>query len=77
MQKLLKDIEGFDDVGIGVIWQEPEKGKYILCNDLKGFDLSGVQIYRYNNFFKIMRTIDSVEEDTDVYAFCVKREDLV
>lgn len=77
MQKLLKDIEGFDDVGIGVIWQDKGKGDYIRCSDLKGFDLSGIQIYRYNNFFKTMRTVDSIEEDTDVYAFCVKREDLV
>jgi hypothetical protein len=74
---LLKYIEGFDDVGIGVIWQDKGKGKYILCRDLEGYNLDGVQIYRYNQFFMTMRAVDSLEEDSDNYVYCVKREDLI
>lgn len=74
--KLLKDIKGFDDVGIGVIWFEEGKGEYILCKDLKGYDLTGIQIYRYNNFFRQMREVDAIEKDSRNFAYCVKRKDL-
>lgn len=74
---LLKNIKGFDNVGIGVIWCEEGKGTYIRCKDLDGYDLTGVQIYRYNNFFKTMKKVNSQQEDTENYSFCVKREDLV
>lgn len=74
--RLLKDIKGFDDVGIGVIWMEEGKGEYILCSSLQGYDLSDIQIYRYNNFTRTMRAVDSKEEDTRNYAYCVKRADL-
>ena len=74
---LLKNIKGFDDVGIGVIWCEKGKGTYIRCKDLDGYDLTGVQIYRYNNFFKTMKKVNAQQEDTENYSFCVKREDLV
>ena len=74
--KLLKDIKGFDDVGIGVIWFEEGKGEYILCKDLKGYDLTEVQIYRYNNFFRTMHKVDSIGKDDKTYAYCVKRKDL-
>lgn len=74
--KLPKDIKGFDDVGIGVIWFDEGKGTYILCKDLAGYDLSGVQIYRYNNMFREMRPVDSIGEDSRAFAYCVKRADL-
>ena len=75
--KLLKDIKGFDDVGIGVIQQGKGGGEYILCRDLQGYDLSDIQIYRYNNFFRTMREVDALEKDTDNYVFCVRRQDLM
>ena len=77
MVKLLKDIKGFDDVGIGVIWCDEGDGTYIRCADLEGYDLSSVQIYRYHHFCRTMRAVDKLESDNDNCTFCVKREDLV
>lgn len=77
MAKLLKNIKGFDYVGIGVIWCDAGEGTYIRCMDLEGYDLSNVQIYRYHNFFRTMRPIDSRGKDTENEVYCVKREDLV
>ena len=74
--KLLKDIEGFDDVGIGVIRCDKGKGTYIRCMDLEGYDLTGVQVYRYHNFFRTMRAVDKLEKDSENCVYCVKREDL-
>lgn len=73
----IKDIKGFDDVGIGVIWCDKGKGTYIRCQDLEGYDLTDKQIYRYHNFFRSMRPVDSIGKDTKDYVFCVNREDLV
>lgn len=75
-QKLLKNIKGFDYVGIGVIWFDEGKGDYILCRDLEGYDLTNIQIYRYNNHFRTMKQVDDLEEDSSDYVFCVKRNDL-
>ena len=75
--KLLKDIKGFDDVGIGVIHFDEGEGTYILCKDLEGYDLSNIQIYKYHNFFRTMHKVDALENDTDDYVFCVKRQDLM
>lgn len=76
--KLLKDIKGFDNVGIGVIWCDEGKGTYIGCADLEGYDLTGVQIYSYHNFFRTMReTDDTPSRDTVNNTYFVKREDLV
>ena len=77
MSKLLKNIEGFDDVGIGVIHCGEGKGEYVRCSDLEGYDLTDVQIYRYNNVFRQMRPVDEREEDSKTYVFCVKRKDLI
>lgn len=76
MMKSLQDIKGFDDVGIGAIWCDEGKGTYIRCCDLEGHDLTGVQIYRYNNFFRTMHKVDSLEEDSNDYVYCVRRQDL-
>ena len=75
--KPLKKISGFDDVGIGVIWCGEGKGDYILCSELKGYDLTEIQIYRYNNWFRTMKAVDELGIDTEQYAYCVKREDLM
>lgn len=74
--KLLKDVKGFDDVGIGVIWCDEGEGTYIRCKDLEGYDVTGVQIYRYNNFFRTMTEVDKLQEDSENYVFCVKRSEL-
>lgn len=74
--KLLKDVKGFDNVGIGVIWCDEGEGTYIRCKDLEGYDLTGVQIYRYNSFFRTMSTVDKLQEDSENYVFCVKRSEL-
>lgn len=74
--KSLKNIEGFDDVGLGVINCGKGNGEYILCRNLNESDLKGVQIYRYNNSLRIMRKADALEEDSIYYTYCVKREDL-
>ena len=76
MAKLLKDIPGFDDVGIGVIWCGKGEGTYVLCKDLEGYDLTGVQIYGYNNFFRTMRPANKIGENSS-YEYCVKRKDLI
>ena len=73
---LLKDIKGFDDVGIGVIWLDAGKGTYIRCVDLKGYDLKGIQIYRYSNFFRKMYKSNEILEDSAGSVYCVKREDM-
>ncbi len=76
--KLLKDIKGFDTAGIvGVIWRDAGEGTYIRVADLKGYDLSNVQIYRYNNFCRTMREVDKLEKDNHLETSCVKREDLI
>ena len=72
--KSLDEIKGFDDVGIGVIWLEEGKGAYILCRDLKGHDLEGVQIYRYSMYR--MYKVDNAEEDGDGRVYCVRRKDI-
>lgn len=77
MAKLLKDIKGFDDVGIGVIWCDKGEGTYIRCKDLEGYDLTGTQIYRYNRFFRTMKPVDILEEDGNSCVYCVKRCNLV
>lgn len=74
--KFLKDIEGFDDVGIGVIPRGKGNGEYIRCKDLTGYDLSNVQIYRYNTFFRTIQKVNALEPDAKPYVFCVKRKDL-
>ncbi len=76
MKERLNNIEGFDDIGIGVIHRDKGKGMYILCRDLGGYDLSGVQIYRYNHSLMTMRAVDKIEEDNAYYTYCVKRADL-
>lgn len=73
---LLKNINGFDDVGIGVIWYDKGEGMYILCKDLLGYDLSEVQIYRYSNITREMSAVDELGEDSDRCVYCVKREAL-
>ena len=76
--KPLKDIEGFDDVGIGVIPCGKGKGTYVFYKDLKGYDLSGVPVYQYNNAFRTMNRISDIADiDENDYTYCVKREDLV
>lgn len=70
--KSLNEIKGFDDVGIGVIWQDEGKGDYILCRDLKGHSLEGVQIYRYSMYR--MYKVDNADDDDRVY--CVRRKDI-
>ena len=77
MAKLLKDIAGFDDVGIGVIQCDAGHGDYIRVSDLEGYDLSNVQIYRYHTFFRTMRKVDELKQDNPNEVFCVRREDLV
>ena len=77
MAKLLKDIKGFDDVGIGVIWCNAGEGTYIRVADLEGYDLAKVQIYRYYTFCRTMREVDELKKDNANEVFCVKREDLV
>ena len=76
--KPLKDIEGFDDVGIGVIPCGKGKGTYVFYKDLKGYDLSSIPVYQYNNFFRTMNRISDIADiDENDYTYCVKREDLV
>lgn len=77
MRKPVETIKGFDDVGIGAIWCDEGKGTYIRCCDLEGYDLTGIQIYRYSNFFKTMREVDSLKEDSNDYVYCVCRKDLM
>ena len=77
MAKILKDITGFDDVVIGVIWCDAGKGTYIRVAHLEGYDLSNVQIYRYHTLCRTMRKVDKLEKDNFYGVFCVKREDLV
>lgn len=77
MVKPLKSIEGFDYVGIGVIPCGEGHGTYILCKNLAEYDLTGIQIYRYHTFFRTMKEVDELEDDTRDYVFCVKRADLV
>lgn len=77
MRKPVETIKGFDDVGIGAIWRDEGKGAYIRCCDLEGYDLTGIQIYRYSNFFRIMCEVDSLKEDSNDHTYCVLRKDLM
>lgn len=77
MTKLLKDIKGFDDVGIGVIHRDAGEGEYILCKDLKDYDLTNVQTYKYNTFFRTMSKANALGEDSDIHVYCVRRHDLM
>lgn len=74
--KLLKNIKGFDDVGIGIIVMDEGRGDYIRCVDLQGYDLTDIQIYKYNTFFRTMSKAESVESDSSSYIYCVKRRDI-
>ncbi len=76
MAQLLKDIKGFDDVGIGLIHCDKGEGKYIRCSDLDGYDLTGVQIYKYSNIFRTISPVDEIYELRN-YAYYIKREDLL
>lgn len=73
----LSEIKGFDDVGLGVIWCDEGRGTYILCKELRGYDLTNIQIYRYCNPFREMRKTDTIEKDDSQYTYCVKRDDLM
>lgn len=73
----LSEIKGFDDVGLGVIWCDEGNGRYILCKELRGYDLTNIQIYRYCNPFREMRKADAIGKDDSQYAYCVKRDDLM
>lgn len=73
----LNEIKGFDDVGLGVIWCDEGGGTYILCKELRGYDLTNTQIYRYCNPFREMRKTDTIGKDDSQYAYCVKRSDLM
>ena len=75
--KLLKNIKGYDDVGIGLIDCGEGGGTYILCRDLEAYDLTGIQIYSYHTFTKRMRKADKTDKDTQNIIYFVKREDLV
>ena len=73
----LSEIKGFDDVGLGVIWGDEGQGTYILCKELRGYDLSNIQIYKYCNAFREMNKTDIIGKDDSHYAYCVKRDDLM
>lgn len=77
MMKSLQDLIGFDDVGIGIIWCDVGKGTYLRCCDLEGYDLTDIQIYRYSYFFRTMREVDSLKEDSNDHVYCVRRKDLM
>jgi hypothetical protein len=74
--KLLKNIKGFDDVGIGLINCGEGDGTYVLCTDLEGYDLTDVQIYKYHTFLRTMSKADKIEENSRNYLYFVKRADL-
>lgn len=73
----LSEIKGFDDVGLGVIWCDEGHGEYILCKELRGYDLTNIQIYKYCNAFREIYKTDTVGKDNSQYAYCVKRDDLI
>ena len=76
--KPLSEIKGFDDVAIGLIPRDSGEGKYIDIHSLKGYDLSGVQVYRYSLTSMSMRPANHVDVDIDVadHLYCVKRADI-
>ena len=72
--KRLSQIKGFDDVGIGIIPCGEGDGTYVLYEDVKGYDLTDIQLYHYNTFLRTMTPTDVLGNDTGNY--CVKRSDL-
>lgn len=76
--KPLSEIRGFDDVAIGLIPRDAGEGKYIDIHSLEGYDLSGIQAYRYSLTSMSMRPTAHVDVDMDVadHLYCVKRADL-